>query len=519
MSFLDRFFKNNNQHEKPKPEKNDNIDKSVDNNIKEVKKALNENFDVITRKFSLGGKTDLYAAIAYLDGMVDKSVINLNIIRPLMLKGVDDEKFSAVGACRYAREFMITANDVREVDNFSECINYILNGSTIVFIDGSDRALMCETKGWKERSIDEPKNEAIAKGPHSGFTETMLTNVTLIRRYIKDPNLHFEPLTVGKSSRTNVIVAFIDGVSDNRIVEEVKKRLHMIDIDAIIDSSYIAEFISDAPLSPFATIQTTERPDKVVANLLEGKVAIIVDGTPVVLVAPFLFMEFIQSPDDYYENSVISSGVRVLRTLSLFIAIFLPGFYIAVVTFNQAMIPTTLALSIMSGRFFIPFSPFAEIILLMILIEILREAGIHFPGTIGQTISIVGALVVGQSAVSAGLVSPFVVIVVSATTLASYAVPSYTASYMMRFLPYPVLIISGLLGIFGFTWCIIALLIHLASLQSFGISYLTPLAPFDVRDNKDSIFRMPRWMMVYRPNYIKAENKKRLDKKMKGEDK
>jgi len=516
MSLLDRLFKNNNQEKHPE-EKNEKIDKSVDNNIKEVKKTLNENFDVITRKFSLGGKADTYAAVAYIDGLVDKRIINLNVIRPIMLKEVDEEKFNSVGASKYVSQFMITANDVREVDKFSECINYILNGSTVVFIDGSDRAIMCETRGWKERSIDEPKNEAIAKGPHSGFTETMLTNVTLLRRYIKDPNLHFEPLTIGRSSRTNVIIAFIDGISDNKIVEEVKKRLKVIDIDAIVDSSYIAEFISDAPLSPFATIMTTERPDKAVANLLEGKVAIIVDGTPVVLIVPFLFMEFVQSPDDYYENSIISSGVRVLRILALFIAIFLPGFYIAVVTFNQEMLPTTLALSIMSGRSFIPFSPFAEILILMILIEILREAGIHFPGTIGQTISIVGALVVGQSAVSAGLVSPFVVIIVAATTLASYAVPSYTASYMMRLLPYPVLIISGLLGIYGFAWCVIMLLAHLASLESFGVPYLTPLAPFDLRDNKDSILRLPRWTMLYRPNYIKSENKKRMDIKQKGE--
>lgn len=518
MSFFDKFFnKKNIYQDKQKQVGSIKIDKSVDNNIKEVKSALNENFDVITRKISLGGKTEQYAALAYLDGMVDKSVINLNIIRPIMLKEVDDEKFHSVGSCRYVREFMITANDVREVDKFSDCIDYILHGSTVVFIDGSEKALVCETKGWKERGIDEPNNEAIAKGPHAGFTETMLTNVTLIRRYIKDPNLHFEPLTIGKSSRTNVIVAFIDGISDNGIVEEVKKRLRLIDIDAVIDSSYIAEFISDSPLSPFATIQTTERPDKVVANMLEGKVAIIVDGTPVVLVAPFLFMEFMQSPDDYYENSVISSGVRILRTISLFIAIFLPGFYIAVITFNQEMIPTTLALSLISGRLFVPFPPLAELLLLMVLIEILREAGIHFPGTIGQTISIVGALVVGQSAVSAGVVSPFVVIIVSATTLASYAVPSYTASYMMRFLPYPAVIISGFLGIYGFAWCIVALLIHLASLESLGVSYLAPIAPFDIRDNKDSILRMPRWTMIYRPNYIKAENKKRMGTKKKGE--
>ncbi len=519
MSFLDKLFNKKNeqdQQDKQKQAEDTKIDKSVDNNIKNVKRTLNENFDVITRKVSLGGKSDQFVALAYLDGMVDKNVLNQSILRPIMLKPVDDMKFHDMGPGRYVREFMITANDVEEVDKFSDCINFILNGCTIVFIDGCEKALMCETRGWIQRSIDEPQNEAIAKGPHSGFNETLLTNVTLIRRYIKDPNLHFEPLTVGRASRTNVVVAFIDGISDNNIVEEVKRRLKGIDIDGVLDSSYIAEFISDSPLSPFATILSTERPDKVAANMLEGKVAIFVDGTPDVLMAPFLFMEFIQSPDDYYEDSMISSLVRILRMLALFTAVYLPGFYIAIVTFNQEMIPTTLTLSLMSGRFFVPFSPFAEILFMMILIEILREAGIHFPGTIGQTISIVGALVVGQSAVSAGLVSPFVVIVVSITTLASYSVPSYTASYMMRFLPYPVLIVSALLGIYGFAWCLIAMMVHLASLESFGVPYLAPIAPFNLRDNQDTVLRMPRWIMTYRPSYIKAENKKRMATKKKG---
>lgn len=520
MSLFNKLFSNKdngNKQDKKQQEQKLKIDKSVDKNIDNVKSTLNGNFDVITRKVSLGGKTDQYVVLAYLDGMVDKTVLNQSILRPIVLKPVDDEKFRKVGPLQYVEEFMITANDVSEVDKFSDCIDDIFNGCTIVFVDGCDKALVCDTKGWKERSIDEPGNEAIAMGPHMGFNETLLTNVTMIRRYIRDPNLHFEPMTIGRSGKTDVVIAFIDGIADDNIVNEVKKRIQQIDIDAVIDSSYIAELISDAPLSPFATLQSTERPDKVVANILEGKVAIFVDSTPVVLVAPFLFWEFIQSPDDYYENSIISSGVRVLRVLSLFIAVFLPGFYISIVSFNQEMIPTRFILSLMSGRLFVPFSPFAEVFLMMVLIEILREAGIHFPGTIGQTISIVGALVVGQSAVSAGLVSPFVVIIISVTTLASYAVPSYTASYMMRFLPYPVLIVSALLGIYGFAWCMVALLIHIASLRSFGIPYLTPVAPFRLIDNKDTLLRMPRGLMKYRPSFINAENKKRMATKKKGE--
>lgn len=385
------------------------------------------------------------------------------------------------------------------IEEVEKALIAILSGDSILFVDGCQKAFHIQTKGWDTRSVDEPQTEQVVRGSRDGFTESIRTNTALVRRRIRDPELRLETMSIGLRTRTDVNIAYINGVVKKGLVDEVKKRLNRIQIDGILESGYIEEMIADSPFSPFTTIMSTERPDKVASALLEGRVAIFVDNTPFVLVVPTYFWQFLQASDDYYMGFMAGSFFRIIRYIAFIISLTLTSIYVMLVSFHQEMIPTPLALTIASGREIVPFPVLLEALLMEVTFELMREAGLRMPKPVGQAVSIVGSLVIGQAAVQAGIVSPFMVIVVAVTGISSFAIPNYSASYSIRLIRFPLLIASGTLGLLGFSVMFTLLAIHALSIRSFGESYLAPATPFQPNDQKDTLIRFPWWGMKKRP--------------------
>jgi spore germination protein KA len=355
-------------------------------------------------------------------------------------------------------------------------------------------------RGWAERNIDEPDTEAVVRGSREGFTETLRTNTALIRRRIKNPNLVFESFKIGKQTHTDICIAYIDDIANKKVIEEVKNRLNRIDTDCILESGYIEQFIEDNPFSPFSTIGNSERPDTVAAKLLEGRVAIFCDGTPFVLTVPYLFIETIQISEDYYSRPYLSSLMRWIRLLAFFITLTTPALYVALETFHQEMIPTVLLITAAAAREGIPFPSFIETMLIGIIFELLRESGIRMPRPIGQAVSIVGALVIGEAAVQAGIIGAPMVIIAAVTGIASFIVPA--ALDALVFFRLFLVLLSAAFGLYGIVVGLIIMLAHVCSLRSFGTPYLAPFAPTIWKDLKDTLIRVPLWLMKSRPKSI-----------------
>ena len=321
----------------------------------------------------------------------------------------------------------------------------------------------------------------------------------MVRRIINNPNLWVESMKIGTVTNTDVSIMYLNGIVDDKVVKEVRKRLKSIHIDSILESGYIEQLIEDQAMTPFPTINNTERPDMVAGNLLEGKVAIFINGTPFVLLVPALFIQFFQSVEDYYNRFDIASATRFLRIVVFMISLVGPALYIAATTFDQEMIPTQLLIAIAAQRETVPFPAFIEALIMEITFEILREAGIRMPKAIGSTISIVGALVIGQAAVQAGIVSPAMVMIVSITAIASFATPSYSIAISARLLRFGFMVSAAILGLYGIILALFILIVHLCSLRSFGVPYMSPLAPFIPSEIGDTIIRRPLWAMDKRP--------------------
>ncbi|HCD09039.1 MAG TPA: spore germination protein, partial [Thermoanaerobacter sp.] len=383
------------------------LSKKLEENIYIFQVLLKGNNDIVFRQISIGDKK-VKAFLVYVDGMVDKLLITRNILEPIMIETrklnkiiyTNDQLFN------YINEYFITTSEVNVKDKIGDIIDDLLSGETILLIDGVEKALIISTKGWEGRNITESTTESYVRGPKESFVETLRINTSMLRRRIKHPDFVIENIKIGKYSKTDVSIAYVKSIADDTVVQEVKKRLKKVQIDGVIDSGYLEEFIEDNPFSPFPQIAHSEKPDKVTAEILEGKVAILVDGSPFVLIVPAVFVQFFQAAEDYYERYFLSSALRILRIAAMFIALLFPSIYIAETTFHQEMIPTQLAISIAAQREGVPFPALLEALFMEITFEILREAGIRLPMQGGQTVSISGSLVVGQSAVQAGLVSP-----------------------------------------------------------------------------------------------------------------
>lgn len=459
----------------------------------------------ILRHFRRGSTGRREAVIAYIDGLADKETINQHILKSTLLEsaldgaGISKERGGGRGRLEAVLEHWITVGEAKVVESWEEAIDGIVAGATAIFIDGAAGCILAATPGWERRGVAEPTSESVVRGPREGFTETIRTNESLLFRRIKNPRLRFERFTLGRVTKTTVTVAYVHGIADDELVQEVFRRIERIDIDGVVESGYIEEYIEDSPWSPFPQTLRTERPDVVAANLLEGRVAVLTDGTPFVLVLPVVFTQLLTSPEDYYERFLPGTFIRILRYGSFFMALILPSVYIAVTTFHQELLPTRLILTIAGARQGVPFPALVEAFLLEILFEVLREAGVRLPRIVGSAVSIVGALVVGEAAVSAGLVSSAMVIIVAMTAISSFATPVFSFALGARMLRFAFMLAAATMGLFGVQTAALLLLLHLVSLRSFGIPYLAPVAPLHFSDFKDVLVRAPHWAMVRRP--------------------
>jgi spore germination protein len=481
---------------KPKP-----IFPSIDENEKFLKQVFADNSDVVIRKFQINNGP--FALILHIDGLTNTLTLDDTIKTLMVLEG--NERY-----IEQIKNKTLPISDIVVCDNFGDLFSHFLSGDSILLVDGEQTAISMGLRAFERRMVSEPETETSIRGPREGFTENLRTNTSLIRRKIKSPRLKMKPFIIGSETNTALVVTYIQGLADPNLVKEIISRLEKVKIDSILESGYIEELIQDHRYSLFPQLQNTERPDTVAASLLEGRVAIIVDGTPFVLLAPMVFWQWIQASDDYYERFYLATLLRLIRLLFLFMALFTPAIYIALTTFHQEMIPTSLLLNIAASRENIPFPAVVEAMIMEIAFEALREAGVRLPKTIGQAVSILGALVVGSAAVQAGIVSAAMVIVVSLTGIASFTLPRYNAAISVRMIRFPLMIIASIFGLLGIVIGFMFIIGHLTRLTSFGTPYLSPVVPFYGSDFKDTAVRAPWWKMKKRPRFLTAPDEVRL---------
>ncbi|WP_404451296.1 spore germination protein [Virgibacillus necropolis] len=480
--------------------------KELDKNLDNLKNMLDKPNDLVIREFTVRG-TNHKCAVVFIDGLIDTNLVNNNILKNVQI--VNERKQLPDDVTELLDEIhreIISICDLKKAKTLDDISNALLYGSTIFYLDGIDQVLIMDTKGWETRAIEEPMSESVIRGPREGFVENIRTNMVLIRRHIQDPNLHFKTHHVGRRSKRVLVVGYLGGVIHPDFLKELNRRLESIDMDDAPESGYIEQWIEDSFLSPFPQLLNTERPDTAAAAIVQGKAIIMLDGTPFVLIAPLTLGNAFQSPEDYYERWTIGSALRVLRYFAAFIAMFLPSLYIALVSYHQGMIPSELAFSIAATRDGVPFPPFVEAILMAITMELLREAGARLPKTIGQTIGIVGGLVIGEAAVLAGIVSPVMVVVVALTAIASFALPAYSVAISFRLVRFFFMFSAAVLGLYGIILVYIMINIHIVNLKSMGVPFSSPFAPTFLKDWKDLVLRAPIPTLTKRPGYLKPSD-------------
>ncbi|WP_082087833.1 spore germination protein [Domibacillus indicus] len=485
-------------------------------NLDKIKRKTGNSPDVVIRPIKVGGaQAELETAVVYVKGLVDDQSIHDFLIESLMNNAELQKELSPEKAMKTIKDDVVAIGGIKSVKKWDDLFADLMSGNALILIDGSEEALMASTQGGQRRSVQEPTTNVAIRGSKESFTESLETNQAMVRRIINNPDLWVESMNLGKMTKTSVSIMYINGIAKKEIVDEVRTRLKQIDIDSILESGYIEQLIEDQTMTTFPTVYHTERPDAVAGNLLEGRVAVFVNGTPFVLLAPAVFIQFFQSVEDYYARFDISTAIRFLRVLIFFISLVGPAVYIAATTFHQEMIPTALAIIVAAQRESSPFPAFVEAIIMEVTFEILREAGLRLPKAIGATVSIVGGLVVGQAAVQAGIVSPAMLIVVAITAIASFATPSYAIAISARLIRFLFMVSAAMFGFYGLILALIMLIVHLCSLRSFGIPYMSPLAPVIPSELGDTIVRKPLWAFGKRPQLIAAENRTREGKNQK----
>ncbi|MBQ7726010.1 MAG: spore germination protein [Clostridia bacterium] len=436
------------------------------------------------------------AACFYMDGMVNSELLNDAVVRPLLTVKTERREGSLA---EFVRDQILFASEVKTESRLTELLRAVLYGDTVLFLDGSYTALIINTKGWETRSIEEPEQERILQGPREGFGETAMQNLAMLRRKLLTPDLCMQTLRIGSRTDTQVYICYLDSLVNRDVLRRVTERLHQINMDGVLDVNYLAEQMRNHGYTPFKTVGTTERPDVVAARLLEGRVAVMVDGSPVVMTAPYLFSENFQSDEDYYLNFLIASLNRIIRYIGFFISVTVPGFFVAAVTFHKEMLPTALAITDTKLRSGVPFPLVAECLLLLLVFEVLKESGVRMPQSLGHALSVVGGLVVGEAAVSARLISAPMLIIVALSGISGLMIPRLeTAAIYMKLI---LVIAASLFGFYGFIAVLMVFLIHILSLESVGISYTVSLRKIRPQNLKDTVIRVPWNDMTERPPF------------------
>lgn len=474
------------------------LSNSLEANIKMFDEIFHDDDTLLKRPVENQMNNKIRGCILFFDGMIDKDVVNENMIQPFVRNTLLKDKESLID--RIKNQVLATHN-IEKTADVNTLIDSMYNGESIFLLEGSSEALVIFSKGWQTRAIEEPETERVLRGPREGFTESLDINLSLIKRKLRTPDLKIKSRVLGERSRTKVCVCYIKGIVNEKVLEELNRRLDGITIDGIMDSGYIQELIRDSPYTPFKTIGSTERPDIVAAKLLEGRIAIIVDGSPVALTAPHIFIEYFQSNDDYYTNFYFGSIGRLIRVLGFIMTISVPAIYVALTTYHQEIIPTPLILNISAAREGVPLPTIVEVFTMLMVFEILRETGLRMPMFMGQALSIVGVLVIGQAAVEAKFVSAPMVTVVAFTGITGLMITRLSGAVILIRVIF--LLLAGVLGLYGYIFGVAGLLVHLFELRTFGIPYMYKLMFLDPKEDvKDTMIRAPRWNMRYRPKLI-----------------
>lgn len=480
------------------------ISPSLSVNLNWLKDCLGQAPDLVVKDITIG-QVGLKAV--YFEELVSNSLINDLLYGPMvdanaLFKGQED-------LFEFIKEKILNAGQLREITTSGKALEAVIFGETVLFFEGYSKALVMDTKSWETRGVEEPKDEVTIRGARDGFTENIMTNLALIRRRLRDPGLRVYRMTLGERTNTPVIVLYLKEIAKQEIFDELLNRLNKVQIDGVLESGTLEQLIEDNIYSPFPQILVSERPDKAVAHLLEGRYVILTDATPFALILPATMAQFISSPEDYYERWITASTIRFLRYAAVFMSMFLPAIYIALTSFHYHLIPSRLINQVAEARNVVPFTPFAEAVIMELTLELLREASVRLPASVGQTIGVVGGIILGNAAIQAGLFSPLLVIVVSLTAISTFIIPNYNFGLAVRFLRFPIAFISALFGGFGIIIAWIILTTHLVTLESFGVPYASPFAPLRLGDLKDTLIRAPISSMIKRPKSARAQDKRR----------
>ncbi|MCY0895138.1 MAG: spore germination protein [Alicyclobacillaceae bacterium] len=466
---------------------------------------LDINKDVVVRDFIIGTEHPWRAMAVFVDGMADKTTINTHVLQPLMIlthiPGDEPRRHMETIA-----EQLLPGNQVTLMQQWGDVVPAILAGSTAVFVDHCDAAILVETKGWEHRTVGPVQTENVVRGPHNGFTESFRANTALVRSLLRTPHLVTDIIEVGTLAPTDVAIMWIEGLTNKSLVEETKRRIQAIEVDYLPDSGLLEQFLDDKPSMMIPQVFSTERPDRIASLLSEGHVAIFVGNSTFVLAVPVVFWTLVHTAEDAYLRFPFGSFLRVLRWIALVVALLLPAMYVAITNYHPEMIPTDLMLAIAGSREQVPFPVVVEILLMEFAIELIREAGIRIPSIIGPTIGIVGALIIGQAAVQAGIVSPLLVIVVATTALASFTIPNYHLNLAVRVSRFFFLIAAAFLGFYGIAILAVVYLVRLSVQKSFGVPLLAPVTP-SMRSSPDVLMRGYVFQMNQRPEYLQTQKK------------
>ena len=525
-------------HEKPsetQPEdllKKQIIYPSVDVNLEYIKARYNVliNSDIKIREFILNAKGKQFKAfLIYIDGLVDTSSINDFILNPLMLKSFSNQnndpqivseaiannisvrKVKRFNITDYIYECLLPQNSVKKVSSFDELVQNVNSGNCALFVDTINFAFDIDIKKFAQRSISEPKNEPSVRGSQEAFVENLRTNTSLIRKNINNENLIIENITLGKTNKNNCAVCYIKDIANSSLVSEAKYRLNNLDVDYILSSSELIQLISDDPETTLPEILTTERADKACSSLLQGRVILIYNGSPYALILPVTLFDFFTSQEDINLNYHFSNLLKILRAIAFFITLLLPGLYLAITIYHRELIPTELLYSIVASRVNVPFPIVVEILIMELSFELIREAGLRVPSPLGSTVGIVGALVLGEAAVSANIVSPILIIIVAITAISSFAIPDFSLGFHLRISRFAYTLLGSLCGFLGIGVGIFIHLITLCSLKSFGVPYMSPYMPKTNNRNNGYMLK-PVWEREKRLDFLNPKRNTVQDK-------
>lgn len=487
------------------------ISSSLSISLEIIKKRYSAdiNGDFKIREFKVRVKDKAYSAfICFFDGLVDRTVTNSNILVPLMTLSVMQMDTEDQSVRDVIYRHLIPQNQIKVCRTYQEVVDEVNFGGVGIFVDSLDAAFAADVKGWEHRTVEKPTSELNIRGPRESFVEISRINTALLRKILKDEKMIVEDVLVGERSKTPCSIVYIKNIANSKLVDEVRKRLKSIKIAYLRDSAELEQFLEDSTFLPAPQMLLTERPDRVAAYLGEGRVAIIVHGSPFVIVVPITFFNLIHSPEDYYLRYPYSTLLRFIRILGILITLFLPAIYLAITNYHQEMLPTDLLLAIASSREKVPFPTIVSILIMEIAFELIREAGIRIPGPIGPTLSIVGGLILGQAAVSANLVSPILIIIVAVTGIGSFSVPDFSLGYSFRALRFIYILLAGFFGLLGIALGVFIHFLLLINAKSFGVPFLAPFAPKTTGKRTNAILRTPLWKEEDRPDFINPQDVK-----------